>query len=107
LAAAGEAGHGGELLLQHSHQLYKWHSDLEAAMSSETEHQYAAYAATLEGHLTTADDILAKVRLLATTRRRREDVQLTGRLWAPCSTTDRNRLPPKTLSPLLRAHACV
>jgi hypothetical protein len=30
-------------------------------MSSETEHQYSVYAAALQGHLTTADDILAKV----------------------------------------------
>lgn len=60
-AGAADGGDGGEPLLQHSHQLYKWHSDLQAAMSSETEHQYSAYAAALQGHLTTADDILAKV----------------------------------------------
>eukprot|EP00976_Prorocentrum_cordatum_P090032 1187943-Prorocentrum_minimum.AAC.4 len=49
------------LLLHNSHQFYKWHSELEAAMGKETEQKYLQYAESLEGHLQTCDQILAQV----------------------------------------------
>ena len=91
-ADGGDGGDGGELLLQHSHQLYKWHSDLQAAMSSETEHQYSAYAAALQGHLTTADDILAKVKTksvsISKTRAATKPVPGSSAPWRKASSAE-------------------
>jgi hypothetical protein len=50
-----------KLLLHNSHQFYKWHSELEAAMGRETEQKYRHYAGSLEGHLQTCDRILSQV----------------------------------------------
>lgn len=45
--------------LSSQHQFYKWHTDLESAMKSETEEKYRQYVNTLTGHLETCDEILA------------------------------------------------
>lgn len=50
-----------DLILQNSHQLYKWHSQLETAMSCETEGKYLQYAQALKGHVSTCDQILSQV----------------------------------------------
>ncbi|CAI5463044.1 unnamed protein product [Closterium sp. Yama58-4] len=42
-------------------QFYKWHSDLETAMKSETEEKYRQYVSVLETHLQTCDHILMQV----------------------------------------------
>ncbi|CAI6000927.1 unnamed protein product [Closterium sp. NIES-65] len=49
------------LLLVNSHQFYKWHSDLETAMKSETEEKYRQYVCVLETHLQTCDHILIQL----------------------------------------------
>ncbi|CAI7897955.1 unnamed protein product [Closterium sp. NIES-54] len=49
------------LLLVNSHQFYKWHSDLETAMKSETEEKYRQYVCVLETHLQTCDHILMQL----------------------------------------------
>lgn len=45
--------------LNSQHQFYKWYTDLESAMKSETEEKYRQYVNTLTGHLETCDEILA------------------------------------------------
>ncbi|KAK9817306.1 hypothetical protein WJX72_012420 [[Myrmecia] bisecta] len=50
-----------EIILHSSNQFYKWHSELEAARTSETEEKYRQYAGTLSGHLQTCEALLAKV----------------------------------------------
>ncbi|CAM6127701.1 unnamed protein product [Calypogeia fissa] len=50
-----------ELVLLNSHQFYKWHTDLEAAMKTETEEKYRQYVNTLTGSLQTCDDILGQL----------------------------------------------
>jgi len=44
--------------LNSQHQFYKWYTDLESAMKSETEEKYRQYVDTLTGHLSTCDEIL-------------------------------------------------
>lgn len=44
--------------LNSQHQFYKWYTDLESAMKSETEEKYRQYVNTLTGHLETCDEIL-------------------------------------------------
>jgi hypothetical protein len=48
--------------LQNSSDFYRWLSELEAARSGETEGKFRRYAAALEGHLATCDDLLAVVK---------------------------------------------
>jgi hypothetical protein len=63
MARASDATQGGggasELVeLNSQHQFYKWFTDLESAMKSETEEKYRQYVNTLTGHLETCDEIL-------------------------------------------------
>ena len=44
-----------------SSAFYKWHSEIEAARSLETEGKYRQYADTLEAHLGTCDSILSTI----------------------------------------------
>ena len=41
----------------------RWHGELEAARTSETEEKYRRYAATLDAHLAGCQQILDKVRI--------------------------------------------
>eukprot|EP00898_Chlorokybus_atmophyticus_P000708 jgi/Chlat1/1638/Chrsp127S01891 len=50
-----------QLSLQNSHQFYKWHAELEAAMNSEMEEKYQHYAEELLNHLRTFDSIISLV----------------------------------------------
>ena len=52
-----------DAVLQNSHHFHQWHSELEAARTSETEEKYRRYAATLEGHLRGCQQILDKARI--------------------------------------------
>ena len=65
-SGSGEGGGQGQALedaiLQSSHLFHQWHSELEAARTSETEEKYRRYASTLEGHLHGCKQILAKAR---------------------------------------------
>lgn len=54
-------GGSGELALINSHQFYKWHSDLESAMKSETEEKFRQYVTALTLHLETCDSLLSQV----------------------------------------------
>ncbi|KAK9825230.1 hypothetical protein WJX74_002000 [Apatococcus lobatus] len=47
-----------EAVLQNANQLYRWHAELEAARTIETEEKYRQYAATLQGHLQTCSSIM-------------------------------------------------
>lgn len=47
-----------EVFLLNSHQFYKWFTDLESAMKSETDEKYRRYVNTLTEHLQTCDEIL-------------------------------------------------
>lgn len=62
-APDGRLPHGAapDVALLNSHQFYKWHSDLEAAMKSETEEKYRQYVDTLTSHVVTCDAILGQV----------------------------------------------
>lgn len=48
-------------MLQNSSQFYRWHTELEAARTLETEQKYRNYAEALKGHLTSCDHLLEKV----------------------------------------------
>ncbi|KAH9290602.1 hypothetical protein KI387_034719, partial [Taxus chinensis] len=50
-----------EAVLLNGHQFYKWFTDLESAMKSETEEKYSQYVDTLTQHLQTCDRILHQV----------------------------------------------
>lgn len=50
-----------EAVLLNSHQFYKWFTDLESAMKSETEEKYQRYVNTLTEHLQTCDQILGQL----------------------------------------------
>jgi len=50
-----------EVVLQNSNQFYRWHTELEAARTLETEEKYRRYADTLSGHLFSCDALLNKV----------------------------------------------
>lgn len=50
-----------EEVLLNSHQFYKWFTDLESAMKSETEEKYRRYVNTLTQHLQTCDEILSQL----------------------------------------------
>lgn len=47
-----------EAVLLNSHQFYKWFTDLESAMKSETEEKHQRYVNTLTEHMQTCDQIL-------------------------------------------------
>lgn len=49
------------IVLQNSHQFYKWHGELEAARTSETEQKYRRYGDVLAGHLTTCGELMGQV----------------------------------------------
>lgn len=51
-----------DAVLQNSHHFHQWHSELEAARTSETEEKYRRYASTLEGHMRGCQQILSKAR---------------------------------------------
>lgn len=40
-----------EAVLENSNQFYRWHSELEAAQTLETEKKYKEYAASLKGQI--------------------------------------------------------
>jgi hypothetical protein len=50
-----------DIVLQNSHQFYKWHGELEAARTSETEQKYRRYGEVLGGHLTTCNQLMHQV----------------------------------------------
>ncbi|GMH13761.1 hypothetical protein Nepgr_015602 [Nepenthes gracilis] len=50
-----------EAVLVNTNQFYKWFTDLEAAMKSETEEKYRHYVDTLTQHIQTCDGILHQV----------------------------------------------
>ncbi|GAB2219227.1 hypothetical protein Droror1_Dr00006859 [Drosera rotundifolia] len=50
-----------EAVLVNTNQFYKWFSNLEAAMKSETEEKYRHYVETLTQRIQTCDDILGQV----------------------------------------------
>ncbi|KAK9909756.1 hypothetical protein WJX75_006999 [Coccomyxa subellipsoidea] len=58
---AVSAGALEEVVLQNSSQFYRWHTELEAARTLETEQKYRNYAEALKGHLTSCDHLLEKV----------------------------------------------
>ena len=51
-------------MLQNSADFYKWHSELEATQTSETEEKFRRYAATLQGYLNACNELLGKVGAL-------------------------------------------
>ncbi len=53
-----------EVVLQNSSQFYRWHTELEAARTLETEQKYRNYADALKGHLTSCNHLLEKVLLI-------------------------------------------
>ena len=52
-----------EAVLQNSAEFYKWHSELEATRTSETEEKFRRYAATLQGYLDACGALLSKAHL--------------------------------------------
>ncbi|KAL6859379.1 hypothetical protein ACP4OV_017638 [Aristida adscensionis] len=58
--ALEEAG-AMDAILVNTHQFYKWFSELESAMKSETEEKYRLYENTLEERVNTCDGILKQV----------------------------------------------
>eukprot|EP00268_Persea_americana_P062426 TRINITY_DN80025_c0_g1_i1.p1 TRINITY_DN80025_c0_g1~~TRINITY_DN80025_c0_g1_i1.p1 ORF type:complete len:782 (+),score=145.88 TRINITY_DN80025_c0_g1_i1:239-2584(+) len=50
-----------EAVLVNTHQFYKWFTELESAMKSETEEKYRHYLNTLTERIQTCDDILQQV----------------------------------------------
>ncbi|KAJ4848119.1 Golgi transport complex subunit 3 [Turnera subulata] len=50
-----------EAVLVNTNQFYKWFTDLESAMKSETEEKYQHYVSTLTDRIQTCDDILRQV----------------------------------------------
>ncbi|KAJ0030191.1 hypothetical protein Pint_13595 [Pistacia integerrima] len=50
-----------EAVLVNTNQFYKWFTDLELAMKSETEEKYRHYVNTLTERIQTCDDILGQV----------------------------------------------
>ncbi|CAN1761347.1 Conserved oligomeric Golgi complex subunit 3 [Linum perenne] len=59
-SALGEA-QAIEAVLVNTNQFYKWFTDLESAMKSETEEKYQHYVNTLTDRIQTCDDILRQV----------------------------------------------
>ncbi|OWM74342.1 hypothetical protein CDL15_Pgr013246 [Punica granatum] len=66
LSASAKDGNFGEAeavdaVLVNTNQFYKWFTDLESAMKSETEEKYQQYVNTLTERIQTCDDILRQV----------------------------------------------
>lgn len=59
--AAAASPHFEEAVLHNSADFYKWHSELEATRTSETEEKFRRYAATLQGYLDACNELLGKV----------------------------------------------
>ncbi len=59
--ATGSATALEEVILQNSNQFCRWHTELEAARTLETEEKYRRYADTLSGHLASCDALLETV----------------------------------------------
>lgn len=52
-----------DTVLHNTNQFYKWHAELEAAFTSETEEKYRQYASELQGRFQRCTDIHDKARL--------------------------------------------
>ena len=52
-----------EKVLENSNQFYRWHSELEAARTLETEEKYQQYAKSLRGHLQAVEGLRDKVSM--------------------------------------------
>lgn len=52
-----------EATLEDNNQFYRWHSELEAARTLETEEKYKEYAASLRGNIKSLEAQLAKVTI--------------------------------------------
>lgn len=50
-----------DVVLHNTNQFYKWHAELEAAFTSETEEKYRQYAAELQGRSHRCSEIDDKV----------------------------------------------
>ena len=63
-----EANRGSleEKVLENSNQFYRWHSELEAARTLETEEKYQQYAKSLRGHLQALEGLQDKVSMART-----------------------------------------
>ena len=59
--AAAPSAHFEDAVLHNSTDFYKWHSELEATRTSETEEKFRRYAATLQGYLDACNELLGKV----------------------------------------------
>lgn len=59
--AAAPSAHFEDAVLHNSADFYKWHSELEATRTSETEEKFRRYAATLQGYLDACNELLGKV----------------------------------------------
>jgi len=66
--SSGAAANGGRAsedfenaVLHNSAQFYRWHSELEATRTSETEEKFRTHARALQGHLTACQELQAKV----------------------------------------------
>ena len=51
-----------DTILHNTNQFYKWHAELEAAFTSETEEKYRQYASELESRLQRCTEIHDKAR---------------------------------------------
>ncbi|EXC13608.1 Conserved oligomeric Golgi complex subunit 3 [Morus notabilis] len=60
-ASGFEHSGAAEAVLVNTNQFYKWFTDLESAMKSETEEKYRQYVNTLTGRIETCDGILCQV----------------------------------------------
>ncbi|XP_057961848.1 conserved oligomeric Golgi complex subunit 3 isoform X2 [Malania oleifera] len=63
VSVKGNAWEESQPVLVNTNQFYKWFSDLESAMKSETEEKYQHYVSTLMEHIQTCDDILQWVEV--------------------------------------------
>ena len=51
------------MVLENSNQFHRWHTELEAARTLETEEKYQQYAETLRGNLSMLEGLQSKVVL--------------------------------------------
>ena len=80
--AAAPSAHFEDAVLHNSADFYKWHSELEATRTSETEEKFRRYAATLQGYLDACNELLGKVLATVGTTRL-QDVSLHRLLFLP------------------------
>jgi hypothetical protein len=78
-------------VLHNSADFYKWHSELEATRTSETEEKFRRYAATLQGYLDACNELLGKVpakamRCLGSARSQLMKVIITPLRMQPAGT---------------------